>query len=246
MADVIKFDTQNFFKSIEGEIREFRSQVPFATANTINDVTETVQNRASFEMKNHLDRPMPQTARTKGSMWRVFAKKDKLVGQVGFKDWAGAYLAHVIDGKPTRPKASKRYRIEPTPQTPGVLWNKRFGGLKRAYFAKDKAGQKQPYHLGRTGRLAQKAKYRRHKRRTYGRYFVGIPEQHRGQPAKYGVWERYANNTKIRMVLALRPGSRRNRKIYPFHDLAIKTAKRLFQHSFEYNLARAAANPKRR
>ena len=80
-----------------------RKQIPFATANTINEIIgvgrkykgKGLDGAMAKQMIKKLDRPRPQTTR---AFFRIPANKKRLEGVLGFLDWAAKFMKYQIEG----------------------------------------------------------------------------------------------------------------------------------------------------
>ena len=88
-----------------------KKQIPFATAMAINEtlgIGKSFKNRGldmvlGKQMKQKLEKPKTQTTK---AFFRKYARKDNLVGILGFQDWAAAFMKYQIEGG-VRTKAGK-------------------------------------------------------------------------------------------------------------------------------------------
>ena len=253
MAGAVYIDARHFIEDTKSQLKHYKDQIPFAASRAINDVAGIIRQRMSYDMGKHIHKPMPQTTRTGrgrgGSMFVKPSHKNNLLATIGFVPWAANYLAHVISGESTKPNPGKRHRIEPWKKTPDSFFNK-FGGLRRQYFSKqrvqDSSGKGRTVHAIGGGRLGTRVKHRRKKGGSYGKYFIGVPRQHKGNKYAFGLWERRAGNKRIRKIYSLAEGSRANKKRLPFHSIGVRVMETTFTHAFETRLGEAVASRRRR
>jgi len=107
MIDIKLTDGRQMREALAG----FERQIPFATALALTRTAQAVQKDLKEAMPRHLDRP---TRFTLNGTYVKPATKNKLIAEVGLKDWAAKgtpvarYLSPQIQGGPRGDKRSER------------------------------------------------------------------------------------------------------------------------------------------
>lgn len=118
----------------------FKDQIPFATAMAINETlgigksnkNKGLDNVLSQQMKQKLDNPKTQTTT---AFYRIGANKKRLVGTIGFQDWAARFMKFQIEGG-VRVK-SKKIGV-PVSNNPALNAQGNIKGLKSTGYIKNK------------------------------------------------------------------------------------------------------------
>ena len=118
----------------------YKKQIPFATAMAINEtlgIGKSNRNRGldkvlSQQMKQKLDNPKAQTTK---AFYRISANKNRLVGTLGFQDWAAKFMKFQIEGG-VRTKA-KKIGV-PMKDNPALNAQGNIKGLKSSGYIKNK------------------------------------------------------------------------------------------------------------
>ncbi len=199
-----------------GFLARLHTQFPFAVAASITDTLKDVQRELPGELERDLDNPTPFTKR--GTYVKP-ARKDRLVGEVGFMPRQSAYLQWQVYGGLRAPRL-KALRL------PSVVERNEFGnlpaGLIRQLVARAKAG-----------RRATRGQARRFGVSSELDLFYGEP----GDDRPAGIYKRVVvSDTEHRLIpiVVFPKVSARYAARFDFHRIAVRVVDR----RFAANLAR--------
>ena len=215
--------------SVKADIKELtrklnriqKKQIPFATANALNETAFDARKDVMKAMPKYLDRPKPMTVKT--VQVEKAHKKKGLVGKVGFPGkgfgrtkWAetpAEIMARQIAGGIRRPR--KKALAVPTKN----MKTNKYGNLPR---------NKINTLLG-----------------NKDAYFSGVPRGMQGDQ-NAGIWQRMPPNSrrkkrgsgKIRMVVAWEPKASYTKR-FPLKRLVEASVKKTFRRNFDSHLKKA-------